>query len=113
MTAPTTLTRLSWPLCVVLPFPLVRRRSLVERTAHSMAFRGFTLGSKDPVATGEKLLLASLKAQRELMQRRGVDPETIAREWQKFEPAVRCLAARLRVRGIGSASWRERVGEVG
>lgn len=93
MTAPPKLTLVSWPSCAVTPFPLVKRRELVERTAHNVAFRGYALGSRDPVATGEKLLRASLKAQRATMEKRGIDPETIERELQQFETAVRVRAA--------------------
>lgn len=85
---------LVWPPSnKVLPFPLVKRRELVERTAHSMAFRGYQLGSHDPAATGEKLLRAAIKAQRATMEKRGIALETIERELQQLETAVRIRAA--------------------
>ena len=49
----------------VVPFPLVRRRSIIRNAARSMAKRGHELGANDPVATGEKMLAATLKRQRE------------------------------------------------
>ncbi len=103
MTAPTKLPLLEWqPINKVLPFPLVRRRDLVARTAHSVAFRRLELGSRDPAATGEKLLQAALKKQRETLMRRGVDPAAVERELRQLEAAVRVMAARLQQEGQAS-----------
>lgn len=96
MKATTTLPILAWPPSnKVIPFPMTKRRDLIERTARSMAFRGKQLGSHDPAATGEKLLQAALKAQRATMEKRGIALETIERELQQFETAVRMRAALL------------------
>jgi hypothetical protein len=104
MTAPTQRPMLVWEAgAAIIPFPLVRRRELIERTARNVAFRGYALGSRDPQATGEKLLAAAIKGQRETMERRGVDLETIERELQQFEAAVRVTAARLLAEGGGAA----------
>lgn len=83
----------------VVPFPLVRRRAFIRKTAANMITRGLELGAKDPVATGEKLLTATLRRQREVMQRRGIDIEVIEAELKALECAVRVEHARLQASG--------------
>lgn len=80
----------------VVLFPLASRQKHVNRLARTVAFRGYELGSHDPAATGEKILAHSIRMQRQGMERRGIDPETIERELQQFEAAVRARALALR-----------------
>jgi Family of unknown function (DUF6074) len=84
----------------VVPFPLIRRRKLIRNAAHSMAVRGDELGSRDPVATGEKMLAATLKRQREQLEKRGIDADTIRGEIEALERAIRCERARLIASGV-------------
>ena len=79
----------------VIPFPLVRRRHLIRNAARSMALRGRELGSSDPAGTGERMLAATLKRQREQLVKRGIDPKTSAAEIEALECAIRCEHARL------------------
>jgi Family of unknown function (DUF6074) len=84
----------------VIPFPLVRRRGLIRNAARSMAVRGHELGASDSVATGDKMLAATLKRQRTQLEKRGVHSETIAAEIEALERAIRCEHARLIVTGV-------------
>ena len=84
----------------VVPFPLVRRRHLVRSAARSMAIRGHELGAIDPVATGEKILAATLKRQREQLYKRGIHPATVSAEIEALERAIRCEHARLIAHGV-------------
>ena len=86
----------------VIPFPLVRRRKLVRNAAHSMATRGDELGAHDPdpAATGEKMLAATLKRQREQLEKRGICPETVRTEIDALERAIRYERARLIASGV-------------
>ena len=91
---------LEWTLpSKVVPFPLVRRRELVFRAARAMLLRGHQLESTDPIATGEKMLAATLKRQREVMEKRGIHPEKIAMELEGLERAIRFECARLLAMG--------------
>ena len=73
----------------VIPFPLVRRRPLIRNAARSMATRGYELGSADPDATGEKVLAATLRRQRDQLRKRGVEPTKIETEVAALERAPR------------------------
>jgi hypothetical protein len=84
----------------VIPFPLVRRRNLIRNAAHSMAVRGEQLGARNPAATGEKMLAATLKRQREQLEKRGVAEGLIAAELEALEVAIRCELARLMLQGV-------------
>ena len=84
----------------VIPFPLVRRRTLIRNAAHSIAVRGDELGARDPVATGEKMLAATLKRQREQLEKRSICPETVQTEIEALERAIRCERARLITSGV-------------
>ena len=88
------------PVPNVILFPLVRRRSLIRNTARSMATRGYELGAMNSAATGEKILTATLKRQRDQMQKRGIPLETIASEIEALELAIRCEHARFVVSGV-------------
>lgn len=78
----------------VVPFPLSRRRPLVNRCAAKMQ-------ALSPV-TAEKHLRETLRVQIETMCRRGIRPELIGREVASFGTAVRSALCRSR-RSDGAA----------
>jgi hypothetical protein len=84
----------------IVPFPLVRRQSLIGRTARIMAMRGHELGARDPIATGEKVLAATVKRQRDRLEKRGINAATIDAELSGLECAIRCEHARLIAEGV-------------
>jgi Family of unknown function (DUF6074) len=84
----------------VVPFPLVKRRAMIFKAAREMLTRGFEMGARDPAATGEKILAATLQRQRSVMARRGIDPDTIYAELKALELAIRCECTRLKATGI-------------
>ena len=57
------------------------------------------VNSTDPTATGEKMLAATLKRQREVRDKRGVHPDTETIELEALERAIRCECARLLTTG--------------
>jgi hypothetical protein len=74
------------PMGIVLPFPLARRRSLIDRQARYAA-------ELDPDAA-ERHIAQQLKVQAEAMQRKGVDPALIRRELKCMEIAIRAAVWR-------------------
>jgi hypothetical protein len=65
----------------VVPFPQIRRRRFVARNAIRLA--GL------PHKTAEKLLVATLRQQAEVMARKGIPAEVIERESRGLETAIR------------------------
>jgi hypothetical protein len=65
----------------VLPFPLNRRKDLIERQAN----RFLDLGPR----SCETTLAAQLHIQREALLRKGVEPNAVERQVQALEGAVR------------------------
>jgi hypothetical protein len=65
----------------VLPFPLARRRSLVQRNAARVA--------ESQPKTAEKIVSHAVQVQIYTMSRRGIAPEVIAREALAYEAAIR------------------------
>jgi hypothetical protein len=91
----------------VVPFPLERCRDLILNTARGMLPRGHRRGARNPTrgqkrgarkptASGERTLAATLKRQRETMEKRGIASNKIAIELAAFERVVRCEHARMR-----------------
>lgn len=66
---------------VIVPFPLVRRRSFIARQAHSMAIR-----SDDPAM---RYLQQQLRLQADTLARRGIAPDLVASEIHSLEWAIR------------------------
>lgn len=71
----------------IIPFPLNRRRDLVERQAN----RFLDLGPK----SCETTLAHQLQVQREALLRKGVDPVDVEREVRGLEGAIRAEVWRL------------------
>jgi hypothetical protein len=65
----------------VVPFPQIRRRRFVARNAIRLA--GL------PHKTAEKLLVATLRHQAEVMARKGIPAAVIEREIRSLESAIR------------------------
>ena len=78
-------------MTAILPFPLVRRRDFVLRHAARIA-------DAQP-KTAEKLLAHAVQVQIDMMTRRGIAPELIAREAKALETAIRCELCRLTILG--------------
>ena len=72
---------------VVVPFPIVRRRSFVRKHAARMASL--------PETTGEKHLAYQLRLQTETMLKRGIAPDIVEQEVRSLETAIRCELGRL------------------
>lgn len=75
----------------IVPFPQIRRRHLIERTAERIA--------GGPVATGKKLLMATLRQQSAAMARKEIPEALIMREQRSLELAIRAELWR-RVMGV-------------
>jgi hypothetical protein len=80
----------------IVPFPLVRRRDLVRRTAERMAGAG-------SASTAEKLLAHALQVQADTMMRRGIAGPVINAQIRNLETAVRCELWRLMLLEGGAA----------
>jgi hypothetical protein len=65
----------------IVPFPQIRRRSFVARNAIRLA--GL------PHKTAEKLLIATLKKQADVMARKGIPAAVVERESRNLECAIR------------------------
>jgi Family of unknown function (DUF6074) len=65
----------------IVPFPQIRRRRFVTRNAIRLA--GL------PHKTAEKILVATLKHQAEVMARKGIPAAIIERESRNLENAIR------------------------
>lgn len=79
----------------VVPFPLDRRRQLVERCATRML--------EQNAAAAENHLGQLIDVQRDVMRRRGVDAERVERQLRSFESAVRAEIAACQCRRGGIA----------
>jgi hypothetical protein len=66
---------------VLVPFPLVRRRALIERTAEQMLAR--------PLELAEKHLAMQVRRQASAMRRKQIAEDVISRQVASFEAAVR------------------------
>jgi len=73
-------------MCTVLPFPLARRRSMVERQA-----RRYTELNPD---AAERHIAYQVLVQANAMRRKGIGEELIERECRCFEDAIRALLVR-------------------
>jgi hypothetical protein len=71
----------------VVPFPLARRRDLIQRQAAWFCDQG--------ERAAESNLWRLLQVQRDALLRRGVDPPVVEREVQALEAAIRAAATRL------------------
>ena len=80
---------------IVIPFPLCRRQTFIERQANRAA-------ELNPGA-GERHILYQLEVQRAAMRRKGIDEALIAREIDCMEIAVRALLQRPLVNTPGGA----------
>jgi hypothetical protein len=80
----------------IVPFPPVRRRDLVRRTACRMAGAGSS-------ATAEKLLAHALQVQADTMMRRGIAGAVITAQVRTLETAIRCELWRLLLLEGGAA----------
>jgi hypothetical protein len=65
----------------IVPFPQIRRRRFILKTAQRLA------GA--PSKTAEKLLAATLRLQAEAMVRKQIAPDLIEREYRALELAIR------------------------
>lgn len=72
--------------CAVVPFPLVRRRDMIERQA-----RRYTELNPD---AAERHIANQVKIQADAMRRKGIDEALIERECRCFEGAIRALLAK-------------------
>ena len=66
------------------------RRASREAALLRLQRRTAAVDSTDPTATGEKILTARLTRRREVMERRGIQPEAITGELAALECAIRC-----------------------
>jgi Family of unknown function (DUF6074) len=67
----------------IVPFPLARRRSMIQRQASYAA-------ELNPDAA-ERHIQQQLKIQCEAMGRKGINPDLVARELKCMETAIRAL----------------------
>lgn len=72
--------------CAVVPFPLARRRDMIERQA-----RRYTELNPD---AAERHIANQVKIQADAMRRKGIDEALIERECRCFEGAIRALLAK-------------------
>lgn len=70
----------------VIPFPLARRRDLIERQAAWFCEQNHR--------AAEASLRRQLQIQRETLLRKGVDPERVEQQCREMEDAVRVAARR-------------------
>ena len=77
----------------IVPFPAVRRRSHIERTAQAAA------AAKDP----EKTIRVALDRLRGSHERKGISDEMVATDIHHYEMAIRTRVAALRAREGRSA----------
>jgi uncharacterized protein DUF6074 len=75
----------------VIPFPLYRRRTFIERQANRAA-------ELNPDA-GERHILYQLEVQRAALRRKGIDEALIVREIHCVETAIRASLQRLLMGG--------------
>ncbi|KRR11287.1 hypothetical protein CQ12_05525 [Bradyrhizobium jicamae] len=75
----------------IVPFPLDRRRTFIERQANRAA-------ELNPDA-GERHILYQLEVQRAALRRKGVDDALIERELRCMESAIRASLQRLLMGG--------------
>lgn len=66
---------------VIIPFPSARRQHFVARQAARMA--------DVSESAAERILASQLRQQRDAMERRGIEPELIAKELRCLESAIR------------------------
>lgn len=78
--------------CVVVPFPLARRRDLIWRQAQ--------YASQLSREAAEGHIARQVRTQAEVMRRKGVDEALISRECQSFENAIRELLIRSASGGV-------------
>jgi hypothetical protein len=77
---------------IVVPFPLIRRRDMIERQARRAA-------ELNPDAA-ERHIANQLKLQGDAMRRKGVSDDLIARELSAMERAIRALLLRAATGGV-------------
>ena len=75
----------------VLPFPSVRRGSPRARAQTLIGY------------SAERALAAQLRASREAMKRRGIDPDLIEKDLSSLECAIRTEMWRLTIQSDGAA----------
>lgn len=80
----------------VVPFPVVRRRAFIGKTAARIA------GASPRAA--EKLMVAALKRQRDVLARKGVAPELVEAEVRALEVAIRAAMWRVLLSPPGGAA---------
>jgi hypothetical protein len=64
----------------IIPFPIVRRRRFVVKTAARLMSM--------PASTAKKMLAATIKHQAAVMARRGIDPVLIEKEQRSLKAAL-------------------------
>lgn len=73
-------------MCAIVPFPIERRRGLIERQA-----RRYTELNPD---AGERHVAHQVQVQADAMRRKGISEDLIERECRCYENAIRALLAR-------------------
>jgi Family of unknown function (DUF6074) len=76
----------------VVPFPLARRRTMIDRQARYAA-------ELNPDAA-ERHIQQQIKIQGDAMRRKGIDEDLIARELQCMETAIQALLLRAASGGV-------------